>query len=58
MSRIVKPSCDNCMCCHPIKDCILIVDYMRGLVFYCDHFESLYCENSPCDTGYKERRSK
>lgn len=58
MSRAIKPSCEICKHCHPIYDSVLVVKYARDRVFYCDHFESLYCEYEPCHTGYKKRRVK
>lgn len=58
MSRVINPSCENCKHCRPIKDCNLIGKCLHNIVFYCDHFEGIYCETTPCTTGYKKRRVK
>lgn len=56
MSRKNKSSCDICEHCHPVYGSGLVKEYVRDSVFYCDHFKSLYCETTPCTTGYKKRR--
>lgn len=58
MCSIIKPSCDTCSHRRRISNTGLVDPTIRNSVFYCDHFESLYCENSPCTTGYKKRRNR
>lgn len=54
----MNANCESCVHCHPIYDSTLVGPLVRDKVFYCDHFESLYCEYSQCTLGYKKRRER